>query len=165
MLCAKSHGPHGTLAPWHIGLMAHWPRGTLALWQIGLMAHWHYGTLASWHIGLMAHWTQCIGHLAHWLHGTLASWRIGHMGLWFYCAGPRSFFCVCYAPDLVGALTGIRLNSVSRWHHWFPRKYSQEGRALGDPGFVNADAILPDGMHKGIHWMSIHNNLKVWLWL
>ena len=55
----------------------------------------------------------------------------------------RSFFCVCYAPDLVGALTGIRVNSVSRWHHWFPRKYSQEGRARVDPGFVNADAILP----------------------
>src|SRR6218665_661865 len=53
-----------------------------------------------------------------------------------------SFFCVCYAPDLVGALTGIRVNSVSRWHHWFPRRYSQEGRARVDPGFVNADAIL-----------------------
>src|SRR6218665_779694 len=56
-----------------------------------------------------------------------------------------SFFCVCYAPDLVGALTGIRVNSVSRWHHWFPRRYmySQEGRARVDPGFVNADSILP----------------------
>src|SRR6218665_1071186 len=52
-------------------------------------------------------------------------------------------FCVCYAPDLVGELTGIRVNSVSRWHHWFPRRYSQEGRARVDPGFVNADAILP----------------------
>ena len=53
------------------------------------------------------------------------------------------FFCVCYAPDLVGALTGIRMNLVSRWHHWFPRRYSQEGHARVDPGFVNADAILP----------------------
>src|SRR6218665_3316577 len=53
-----------------------------------------------------------------------------------------SFFCVCYAPDLVEALTGIRVNSVSRWHHWFPRRYSQEGRVRVDPGFVNADAIL-----------------------
>src|SRR6218665_2243791 len=51
--------------------------------------------------------------------------------------------CVCYAPDLVGSLTGIRVNSVSRWHHWFPRRYSQEGCARVDPGFVNADAILP----------------------
>src|SRR6218665_2035764 len=57
--------------------------------------------------------------------------------------GSSSFFCVCYTPDLVGALTGIRMNSVSRWHHWFPRRYSQEGRARVDPGFVNADAILP----------------------
>src|SRR6218665_2928613 len=55
----------------------------------------------------------------------------------------KSFFCVCYAPDLVGALTRIRVNSVSRWHHWFLRRYSQEGRARVDPGFVNADAILP----------------------
>src|SRR6218665_7186 len=55
-----------------------------------------------------------------------------------------SFFCVCYAPDLVGALTGIRMNSVSCWLHWFPRRYSQEGRARVDPGFVNADAILPN---------------------
>ena len=52
-------------------------------------------------------------------------------------------FCVCYAPAPVGALTGIRVNSVSRWHHWFPRRYSQEGRARVDPVFVNADAILP----------------------
>src|SRR6218665_2565239 len=49
---------------------------------------------------------------------------------------------ICYTPDLVGALTGIRVNSVSRWHHWFPRRYSQEGRVRVDPGFVNADAIL-----------------------
>src|SRR6218665_1978897 len=54
-----------------------------------------------------------------------------------------SFFCVCYVPDLVRALTGIRMNSVSWWHHLFPRRHSQEGRARVDPGFVNADAILP----------------------
>src|SRR6218665_106494 len=60
-----------------------------------------------------------------------------------YLTPPSFFFCVCCAPDLVGALTGIRVNSVSRWHHWFPRRYSQEGRARVDPGFVNADAILP----------------------
>src|SRR6218665_675711 len=62
---------------------------------------------------------------------------------------PLSFFCVCYAPDLVGALTGIRVNSVSRWHHWFPRRYSQEGRPRVNPGFVNADAILPSMTSKG----------------
>ena len=72
------------------------------------------------------------------------------VGLRFYQYAPlllliiaQSFFCVCYAPDLVGALTGIQMNSVSRWHHWFPRRYSQEGCARVDPGFVNADAILP----------------------
>src|SRR6218665_3060243 len=59
-----------------------------------------------------------------------------------------SFFCACYAPDLVGALTGIRVNSARRWHHWFPRRYSQEGRARVDPGFVNADAILPHPMNE-----------------
>jgi len=34
------------------------------------------------------------------------------------------------------------MNSVSRWHHWFPPRYSQEGHRV-DPGFVNADAIHP----------------------
>src|SRR6218665_1102261 len=67
--------------------------------------------------------------------GKLAEFAIDPMTFFF-------FFCVCYAPHLVGALTGIRMNSVSRWHHWFPRRYSQEGRARVDPGFVNADAIL-----------------------
>src|SRR6218665_169282 len=60
-----------------------------------------------------------------------------------YLLGQFFFFCVCYTPDLVGALTGIRMNSVSRWLHLFPRRYSQEGRARVDPVFVNADAILP----------------------
>jgi len=60
------------------------------------------------------------------------------------------FFCLCYAPDLVGELTGIRVNSVSRWHHWFPLRYSQEGRARVDPGFVNADAILPIFRYKAM---------------
>jgi len=40
-----AHWPHGTLAPWHIGLMANWPHGTLALWRIGHMTHWTLGSL------------------------------------------------------------------------------------------------------------------------
>ena len=68
-------------------------------------------------------------------------WRLGRKTIYKYSS--YLFFCVCYAPDLVGALTGIRVNSASRWNHWFPRRYSQEGRARVDPGFLNADAILP----------------------
>ena len=62
----------------------------------------------------------------------LTAWR----NLWLNLSGVYSH--TCSQLQII-----IRL-CISWWHHWFPRRYSQEGRAR-----VDSNAILPTTSNEG----------------